>query len=410
MPLVLPPSREEILSHARHFFPSLPVADDWDSQGILQGERLLTWYNRPVTDASFFDSSGTSGQPKAIPWTPQEDEWYIVRKQELFSAFLKDVSQRKRPGAAISLGKGHNAGTAAGIFNNMGWETLDLGLEPLLVQADRLESFQPEVLYASPSIVSSLLRRWRPKRHALSHLILNGELVSHRFLNEIHAAWNLETSCVMDTYGTTEAGTIAFSCPGCGRYHLFPDFLAETVPPGCLGWDSKGLGGEALVISTPARTSFPVVRWAPGDLVTGFGTDECPWYETVWGQKDTFSFDRLTGRIDTVLHCVELFPTSDIERLLETFFPGSDFAFFNPENRVMVVVAAPRPPETLLRELMEEVDLAYPTHAELRNQGLFNGLEWIFDENLKKKVPALGPDAGRHKSKRIFKSSYPGQP
>ena len=142
-----------VFRHARDRFPALvPVgATGFDDLALLDHERACPWYSRPVQGSRSFSSTGTSGYPKPIAWTPEEDDWYVGEKQELFAPWLDGCAR-----AFISLAVGHNASTARKVLENLGLEVHDAGLSGLDHQCAVITAFAPEVLYCSPSILANM--------------------------------------------------------------------------------------------------------------------------------------------------------------------------------------------------------------------------------------------------------------
>src|SRR4029453_10167986 len=166
-----------VFRHARDRFPALvPVgATGFDDLALLDHERACPWYNRPVQGSRSFSSTGTSGYPKPIAWTPEEDHWYVGEKQELFVPWLDGWVR-----AFISLAVGHNASTARKVLENLGLEVHDAGLSALEHQCAVITAVAPEVLYCSPSILATLIpgpgrRRQRPT--SVRGIITNGEVL-----------------------------------------------------------------------------------------------------------------------------------------------------------------------------------------------------------------------------------------
>ena len=79
-----------LYDHARRWFPELvDGASGFDALPFLDHEAARPWFGRHVDEARYFSSSGTSGEPKRIPWLESEDAWYVGEKQELFGPWLE---------------------------------------------------------------------------------------------------------------------------------------------------------------------------------------------------------------------------------------------------------------------------------------------------------------------------------
>ena len=87
--------KDIVARHARRRFPELVPAGSagFDDLPFLDRQRARRWYGRPVDGAREFSSTGTSGQPKPVPWTSEEDGWYVAEKQDLLGPWLRGCSR-----------------------------------------------------------------------------------------------------------------------------------------------------------------------------------------------------------------------------------------------------------------------------------------------------------------------------
>src|SRR6266511_1215384 len=272
-----------VFDHTRARFPALVPAgaSGFDDLAFLDHQRARPWYGRAVEGARSFSSTGTSGYPKPVPWTPAEDAWYVDEKRDLFAPRLDG-----RARAFISLAVGHNAGSARAVLEDLGLEVHDAGLSALDDQCAAITAFAPEVLYCS-----------------------------------------------------TEIGTIAYSCGTCGAYHFLDGLYPEAAPAEVA--DSRDLiGGEAgavvLAVSSVKRTSFPVVRFVTYDVVRGLRRGTC-------GGARRFTCERVLGRCDDVVNYGELFSCYDLGDLIGSRLPAARWFVFNPWNDLTIVIEGLEP-------------------------------------------------------------------
>jgi hypothetical protein len=357
--------REIVFRHALEWFPALvPTgATSFDDLPILDKQRAMPWYGRLVQHARTFSSTGTSGHPKPIAWTPDEDAWYVGEKQSLFAAWLEGCSR-----AFISLAVGHNADSARTLLERLGMQVHDAGLSSLGDQTEVVTHLAPEVLYCSPSILTSLvaaLDRQGLRPTSVRRVITNGEVLFPSACTRVQEFFGVGPADVMDTYGSTEIGTIAHSCPTCGDYHfldgLYPEPVsADVVSPNGMaeGVVSDETNDVVLAVSSIKRTSFPVIRFVTYDLVRGLRRTFCQ-------ETPRFTFERIVGRCDDVLSYGELLSAFDLGELIGRHLPEARWYVFNPHNDLTIVIEGREP--SGFREALRD---CYPLHHRMSDLGL----------------------------------------
>jgi hypothetical protein len=167
----------------------------------------------------------------------------------------------------------------------------------------------------------------------------------------------------MDTYGSTEIGTIAHSCGNCGGFHFLGGLFPEAAPAELA--DPSGQAGRwtdtvVLAVSSVKRTSFPVVRFITYDVVRGLRRSIC-------GGAQRFTFDRILGRCDDVLNYGELFSTYDLGDLIGSRLPGARWLAFNPRNDLTIVIEGTEPDG-----FREELRSRFPLHSRMSDLGLLD--------------------------------------
>jgi hypothetical protein len=352
-----------VFRHARDRFPRLlPVgATGFDDLAFLDHQHARPWYGRPVEGSRSFSSTGTSGYPKPIAWTPEEDAWYVGDKQELFADWLNGCRR-----AFISLAVGHNASTAGTVLEHLGLEVRDAGLSRLDDQCAVITAFAPEVLYCSPSILANLiagLERRGQRSGSVRRIITNGEVLFGSARAHAQRFFGIGQADLMDTYGSTEIGTIAHSCGSCGGFHFMDGLYPEAAPAAAASSQAQ-IGGApdavVLAVSSVKRTSFPVVRFITYDVVRGLRRSVC-------GGARRFTCDRIVGRCDDVLNYGELFSTYDLGDLIDRRLPGARWFIFNPRNDLTIVIEGREP-----AGFREELRSRYPLHSRMNDLGLLD--------------------------------------
>ncbi len=442
--------KRAVLDHVRRWFPELAPGEGagFDDLAFLDSARAREWYSRPAAGGRVFSSTGTSGRPKPVAWTQAEDGWYRGEKEELFRPWLDGCTR-----GFVSLAVGHNAGSAGAVLRALGIDVHDAGLTDLEAQCAAIREGAPEVLYCSPSILARLvgaLERRGEAPTSVRRVITNGEVLLPSARERVQRFFGLVPSAVMDTYGSTEIGTIAYSCPECARYHfldgVFPEAVPEgpvpgrtvpggtssggtvlgrTVPRGTssggmvpeeLVPDGTALGGTALrdgvtdrpdavvlAVSSVKRTSFPIVRFVTYDVVQGLTRTRC-------GGRDRFSCTCILGRSDDVLNYGELFSPYELADLIGSRLPGARWFVFSPCNDLTVVIEG-----TGTAGFRDEVLRRYPLHERLVRLGLLEppALHFVtdFDEFVVRAgLPAGGggKDVRRVSRRRVETDWFPG--
>lgn len=367
--LTEPAERAAVFRHARERFPALVPAGatGFDDLAFLDRQSARPWYGRPVEGSRSFASTGTSGYPKRVAWTPDEDAWYVGEKQALFAPWLDRCAR-----GFISLAVGHNAGSARSVLGGLGLEVHDAGLSPLEDQCAALTAFAPGVLYCSPSILENLivgLERRGQRPRSVRRIITNGEVLFPSARARAESFFGIGPADVMDTYGSTEIGTIAHSCGSCGAFHFIDGLYPEPAPAEVARAEHRvGGGTEAVVlaVSSVKRTSFPVVRFVTYDVVRGLRRSAC-------GGVPRFTCDRIVGRCDDVVNYGELFSCYELGDLIGSHLPAARWFVFNPRNDLTIVVEGVEPAG--FREALRD---RYPLHARMSDLGLLDPPEIRF--------------------------------
>jgi phenylacetate-CoA ligase len=126
-----------------------------------------------------------------------------------------------------------------------------------------------------PSFLEHLLERARELELSLPLRIasISGEMTDGRFKERIERDHGI---LVRERYGVAEAGPVAYECHAGTGLHLDDSMFVEFIDP--LTDEPRALDDPALkeiVVSSPWRTAFPIVRFRTGDLVEALDTAPC---------------------------------------------------------------------------------------------------------------------------------------
>lgn len=147
--------------------------------------------------------------------------------------------------------------------------------DPVETMVRRLNSWQPQILGAYPSIARTLANEQLAERlHIAPKYIFTGaEVLTEETRRRIEEAWG--KGRLFDIYGATEGGTIAAECMYHSGLHLFEDqVIFENVDQ-----DNRpvptGEYGEKLLITVLFNRTQPLIRYELSDSVR-LADRQCP--------------------------------------------------------------------------------------------------------------------------------------
>jgi phenylacetate-coenzyme A ligase PaaK-like adenylate-forming protein len=207
-------------------------------------------------------SSGTTGAPKRIYYTAQDQELTV-------DFFGVGMSTLTRPGERVLiLLPGETPGSVGDLLSKglqrLGMEPISYGpvydpLHTLEVIATR----QVDCLVGSPTQMLGLARRWQPDRHKPRSVLLSTDYVPAAIVKTLEQAWGCE---VYNHYGATEMGLGGgVECGARRGYHLREaDLYFEVINPLSGQPVQEGEYGE-VVFTTLTRRGMPLIRYRMGD-------------------------------------------------------------------------------------------------------------------------------------------------
>ena len=224
------------------------------------GKEVLSRALDARTDLRTLRTSGSSGRPFTVHELP---EFRRVRQ----AAFLRALCAGPyRPGHRLLLIT--NAGERPPA-RWLRWRYVS-SEAPAAEIAEALEAFRPHCVYALLAPLRRLLDHYRrtgrrPPRPAVVYTSAESlDPLIARTIEDLFAA------PVLDIYGMTETGPLAWQCTPGGPYHLAEDTtIVELLP--------SPVPGRARLVVTPLwRKVMPLVRYDTGDLAVAGGEGSCP--------------------------------------------------------------------------------------------------------------------------------------
>jgi phenylacetate-CoA ligase len=217
-------------------------------------------------------SSGTTGEPKRIYFTAEDQELTI----DFFGVGMSTLVEAGE--SVLILLPGETPGSVGDLLR-MGLERKQakpVPYGPVRDPAQALETIQNQqvdCLAGSPTQVLGLARRWNPKHKAPRTILLSTDYVPAAIVHELGNIWGCE---VFNHYGTTEMGLGGgVECAAHRGYHLREaDMFFEIANPETGEPVPDGEYGE-VVFSTLTRRGMPLIRYRMGDK-SRFVPGKCP--------------------------------------------------------------------------------------------------------------------------------------
>lgn len=229
---------------------------------------------RDVSRIVTVSSSGTTGRPKRVFFTPEDQERTI-------DFFRYGMSTFTSPGDTVFIGMpGKTPGSVGDLLakglTRLGCRVVPYG--PIADYMDALEVLEREgvtVLVGIPCQILSLARRQRRagKRHNIHSVLLSADYIPAPSADILKDAWGAD---LYPHFGMTETGYGgAVACRALAGMHIREaDLFLEIIDPESGAPLPEGAWGE-LVITTLTREAMPLVRYRTGDLAC-ITSEKCP--------------------------------------------------------------------------------------------------------------------------------------
>lgn len=346
---------------------------------LVSAEMLESFYYTdtnpylPRAEMNRYQTSGTSSKRrKTIFYSQSDEEAYLRIKLDVFRNILAGTSYRT---AMADMGTGHAEATAVEVFRELGMEVESVSFRlPIEQHIERLQSFRPEVLYTMPSILDRILQASEdPTDYGVQHVILVGEIASPGWKQRVAERLNIAETCVTDTYGSIEIGTIAYFSHEYGRYLFTEGIVAEGVKAELLGADMEPLPDEleqVLVLTSTVRDSFPALRYVTYDIVRDLRTIDIEGVPTQ-------SFHSIVKRIGPDLKHGEKISIYDIEDVVYRHLREASVRVQVSGNALTVYVYSALATRTVLDSIRADVESHIPAIGMMIQAKLLDGIQVI---------------------------------
>lgn len=286
-----------------------------------QGLQFLCVSQNEIGRVVTLDSSGTTGRPKRIYFTPADQELTI-------DFFHHGMSTLVGPGdRVLILLPGERIGSVGDLLATA---LRRLGAHPIMhgVVHDLSQTVEIMVQEGVDSLVGIPVQVLALARHAehiagkkmrLKSALLSTDYVPRAVVREIGRLWDCD---VFEHYGMTEmdlGGGV--DCAAHSGYHLREvDLYFEIIDP-ITGWVlPEGEEGE-VVVTTLTRQGMPLIRYRTGDI-SRFMPEPCPCGTML------YRMERVAGRKNSrvVLRSDQSFTLADLDEALFPVEKVIDFA------------------------------------------------------------------------------------
>jgi len=153
-------------------------------------------------------------------------------------------------------------------MNRIRLSSFDVSDESSRVFYRKVRSFRPKFMYGVPSYMTELAKRLRrldldPADLRLRVIIATGEILYPEQKQFMREAFGCP---IVNEYGTTESGIVAFSCPHDEMHVMSHNHYLEVIDPVTGKEVEPGRCGE-IVLTDLNSYAMPFVRYRLGDIV-----------------------------------------------------------------------------------------------------------------------------------------------
>lgn len=251
----------------------------------------ITAENLDIAACRTFATSGTSGVPLTIHYSPEDE---AVFNLTWIRAYMTCGLRPRDRMAAFQGDRRQSPVSSPRWYGRLGFwrRTVVSTWEPAEAWIEALENFQPDAIVTDAATYRNMAETMQSlSRKAFRPRILFNVSV---LIDPATRALLSETfgSAIFDLYGSFESGCLAWECPACRGYHINSDTaIVEIITDGREA--GPGETGE-VVVTNLFSSAMPVIRYSLGDIVVK--SDHAP----VCGRPFPL-LARLDGRRDDIL-------------------------------------------------------------------------------------------------------------
>jgi phenylacetate-coenzyme A ligase PaaK-like adenylate-forming protein len=140
-------------------------------------------------------------------------------------------------------------------------------LTPLSEIVEKLNEYQPEMIFTYPSFVRRLVEEEDAGRLRINprRIVSAAETLSADVRRLVTATWN---ASVVDSYGTTEGGLLGAECDAARGIHIAEDMIVFEVVDEHNRRVPDGIQGSKVLVTNLFNRTLPLIRYELSDLVT----------------------------------------------------------------------------------------------------------------------------------------------
>jgi len=285
--------------------------------------------NKNNNTLEYKTSGTTSGSPKKILFSHEDHATYV--KQRAY--FLHNHFNKKCNNAAFVLGRGHVSDSLCEIFNLLKIDAKRFyHNQHINFIIKNLNKLNPDILYTMPAVLDVLIStknlKISPKK-----ICIGGDVATAIWKQNVCDFFNLKTTDLLDIFGSTEIGNIAYFDHSLKKYKFCEHIFPEIIEPNVLFPNIKHANTEAkiLVLTSFSRMSFPAIRYVTYDLICGFKKIER-------NNKQIYIFDKCIGRIGSEFKHGVRISMYDIEHAVNKIIPNTLFSISDNEGKLKILI------------------------------------------------------------------------
>jgi phenylacetate-coenzyme A ligase PaaK-like adenylate-forming protein len=303
-------------------------------------------------------TSGTTGEPVIVPYSRRE--WieglaYMIRGESRRSTGMVHALRTALRMASVATHNPIHASTQLSSsleFLPGARLSLSAGM-PLEEQIERLDAFQPRMLWGYPSAIDLLARAQLEGRLHIhpERALTGGETMPSGCRERLRMAWGAE---LFDSYGLTEGLVFGWECREHCGLHIDDDAVIlevvdeqdRVLPP--------GKKGKAILLTNLYNWTLPILRYRVGDVMA-LSSDACPCgvpfarITAIEGRRDEMlSLQGAEGQV------VEVHPAA-LEAVLEEMAGVRRFQLRSSGGALQVLVVPREPSDGLAGKIQSQL-------------------------------------------------------